>query len=284
MECLATMWDGILYEYLRSEGQPLRSARIDPRVFTLQLWRRRAAFATGGGAVFRPHYLPRHVMTRDQKPPRAKDLEGLLQGVEAKELALKHVERKLRKESDYRNVVRFLADATALHEYERDARDYLMHELEQCRDRIDHYQASLEMTGEQLGEAEHMHERATTTLVSRLARVETELEFALDAQQIEPATEEQMIVGVLRRFLATPGPGDGTLSLLESPVALPSLDDDDSDDEWDLDEDDFSYAPAPESPVSRRHPTSTSVRGVSASGPPRLATVAVPAECPRRDP
>ena len=55
------------------------------------------------------------------------------------------------------------------------------------------------MTGEQLGEAELVHERATTTLVSQLARVEAELEFQYDLSAIEPATEEQMIVGVLRR-------------------------------------------------------------------------------------
>ena len=56
MDCLAMMWDGILFEYLRAEGMPLRSARIDPRVFTLQLWRKRAAFNSGGNVVFRPHY------------------------------------------------------------------------------------------------------------------------------------------------------------------------------------------------------------------------------------
>ena len=123
MECLETMWDGILYEYLRAEGQPLRSARVDPRVFTLQMWRRRAAFSQGGQGIFRPHYVPRMVRMRDQKPPRAADLECLLRGVEAKELALKHIERKVRKESDYRNVIRFLADTTSLHEFERDARD-----------------------------------------------------------------------------------------------------------------------------------------------------------------
>ena len=257
MECLETMWDGILYEYLRAEGQPLRSARVDPRVFTLQMWRRRAAFSQGGQGIFRPHYVPRMVRMRDQKPPRAADLEGLLRGVEAKELALKHIERKVRKESDYRNVIRFLADTTSLHEFERDARDYLMHELESCRDRIDHYQASLEMTGEQLGEAELVHERATTTLVSQLARVEAELEFQYDLSAIEPATEEQMIVGVLRRFLATPGPMDGTLTLEDSPVALPSLDDDwsDSDDER------SEYRPPSTRPVTQGRPTSAGSRG-----------------------
>ena len=162
----------------------------------------------------------------------------------------------MRKESDYRNVIRFLADTTSLHEFERDARDYLMHELESCRDSIDHYQASLEMTGEQLGEAELVHERATTTLVSQLARVEAELEFQYDLSAIEPATEEQMIVGVLRRF---PGhsPMDGTLTLEDSPVALPSLDDDwsDSDDER------SEYRPPSTRPVTQGRPTSAGSRG-----------------------
>ena len=75
----------------------------------------RAAFSQGGQGIFRPHYVPRMVRMRDQKPPRAADLEGLLRGVEAKELALKHIERKVRKESDYRNVIRFLADTTSVY-------------------------------------------------------------------------------------------------------------------------------------------------------------------------
>ncbi|KAK7254140.1 poly(A)-specific ribonuclease [Aureococcus anophagefferens] len=237
MDCLAMMWDGILFEYLRAEGMPLRSARIDPRVFTLQLWRKRAAFNSGGNVVFRPHYVPRHIRRRGKGAPRAADLEGILRGVEAKELAVKHVENKIRKESDYRNVIRFLADTTSLHEFERDARDYLMHELEAARDRIDHYNMSLEMTAEQLGELELKHERCAEVLVSQIARTEAELHFSMELNAIEPATEEQQIVRVLRYFLATPGPGDGTMTLRGCPVELPSLDEDlgedPEEDEWD---------------------------------------------------
>ena len=84
MECLGDDVGRDPLQYLRAEGQPLRSARVDPRVFTLQMWRRRAAFSQGGQGIFRPHYVPRMVRMRDQKPPRAADLEGLLRGVEAK--------------------------------------------------------------------------------------------------------------------------------------------------------------------------------------------------------
>ena len=55
------------------------------------------------------------VRMRDQKLPRAADLEGLLRGVEARS-SPKHIERKVRKESDYRNGTGFLADTTSLHE------------------------------------------------------------------------------------------------------------------------------------------------------------------------
>ncbi|KAH8068775.1 hypothetical protein JL721_6342 [Aureococcus anophagefferens] len=193
MDCLAMMWDGILFEYLRAEGMPLRSRASTSSVFTLQLWRS-AAFNSGGNVVFRPHYVPRHIRRRGKGAPRAADLEGILRGVEAKELAVKHVENKIRKESDYRNVIRFLADTTSLHEFERDARDYLMHELEAARDRIDHYNMSLEMTAEQLGELELKHERCAEVLVSQIARTEAELHFSMELNAIEPATEEQQIL------------------------------------------------------------------------------------------
>lgn len=206
VKALELMWEGILFEYLRAEGQPLRESRVDPRAFVLQLWRKRATFAQGGAAAFRPHYMPRHVRRRDKEPRRAADLEGLFRGVEAKELAVKHAERCCRVDSDYRHVVRYLADSTALHNYEQDARFYLVHELESARARIDHYHSSLELASDRLVELEGRHERTTSALVERLGRVEAELEHAMDARALDVATENQLVVSLLAEFLARPGP------------------------------------------------------------------------------
>ncbi|KAJ8611301.1 hypothetical protein CTAYLR_006601 [Chrysophaeum taylorii] len=209
MRALDMMWDGILFEYLRVEGQPLRSARFNPRAFTLQLWRRRATFVGGGATVFRPHYVPRHARSRGDEPRRAEDVEGLMRGVEAKEAAVKHVELKVRKERDYRNVVRYLSDSTSLRDYERDARSYLVHELEAARARNDHYSASLDLTAEHLGELEKKYDDVTGALVAQLGTLEAELRFFTENHFVEAATENQHVLAGLRQFLKTPGPADG---------------------------------------------------------------------------
>lgn len=213
MRALKFVWDGILYEYLRAEGQPVRSSRVDPRTYTLQLWRKRAAAATGGDGTFRPRYLPRHAKRRCDDPSRAEDLEGMLRGVETMELAVKHAEAKVRNEKDHRHVLTYLADVMALHEYERDARDYLTHELESLRARVDHYHSSLELTANQLTELEKTYDDSTSVLVQKLSRSEAELSWLQEAAAVEVATERQHVAASLLAFLSIAGAADGTLTL-----------------------------------------------------------------------
>mmetsp|Transcript_21849 Transcript_21849/g.74059 ORF Transcript_21849/g.74059 Transcript_21849/m.74059 type:complete len:605 (+) Transcript_21849:229-2043(+) len=216
---LQVVWDGILFEYLRSEGQPVRSARVDPRTFVLALWRQRAFSASGGAGDFRPMYVPRHVASRLAQPARAADLEGLLRGVEQRELAVKHIEKKVRTQADYRHVLRLLGDTAALHEFERDARDYLMHELEAARGRGEHYAFSLGLASEQLGELERRHDVITSQLIVSLSRSDAEVSFHMNAT--DTATDAEHLVNLLRLFLATPGPADGSMRLH---YQLPSMD------------------------------------------------------------
>lgn len=205
-KALNLIWDGILFEYLRAEGQPLRTARgIDPRAWTLQLWRKRASSAFGGSSAFRPFYLPRHLHKRDEQP-RAADLEGLLRGVALKESAVKYVEAKVRKEADYRHVVCYLAEACKLRQYEADARQYLVHELESARAQIDHYHSSLELTANQLIELERTYDESTSALADELAIAEASAQFLLENNVVEANAEKQHTITLLRAFLASPGP------------------------------------------------------------------------------
>lgn len=205
-KALNLIWDGILFEYLRAEGQPLRTTRgIDPRAWTLQLWRRRASSAFGGSSAFQPFYLPRQLHHRSLQP-RAADLEGLLRGVALKESAVKHVEAKVRKEADYRHVVCYLAEASNLRQYEADARQYLVHELESARARIDHYHSSLELTANQLIELESAYDESTSALADRLAVAEASAQFSLENHAVEASAEKQHTATLLRAFLSSPGP------------------------------------------------------------------------------
>lgn len=155
-DLLHLIWEGVLFEYLRAEGAPLRTANYDPRLFTLMLWRKQAQERREG--AFRPHFVPRHVVTRNLPDGQADDIRLILQAVEQKELHVKHAESKVRKEEDYRNVILYLHSVNDMHNGERDARVYLIDELEKCRSRVAHQEDSLEVTMQQFEELEERHQ------------------------------------------------------------------------------------------------------------------------------
>jgi len=59
------------------------------------------------------------------------DIRALLNGVAAKEVYVKESEKRIRgpQISDHRNVVMYLAAVTDMHDFEQDARSYLMNEV-----------------------------------------------------------------------------------------------------------------------------------------------------------
>jgi hypothetical protein len=77
---LHMVWEGILFEYLRSQGAPAKSAEVDPRVFVLVFWRRRALEENGGN--FRPEYMPRLMQLRFVDERLDDDIRALLNGVQ----------------------------------------------------------------------------------------------------------------------------------------------------------------------------------------------------------
>ena len=199
-EVLKLMWDGILYEYLRAVGQPLRTSASDPRAFVLQYWRKAAA-KTGGAGAFRPHYVPRHVRTRNERAGQDEDIMSLLQGCEVKEVAVKHAEIKIRKEHDYRNVVLYLAAVTALHNFERDGRHYLVNEVEGLRAKLEHTDESLEIVSAQLEELEARHEAMGAAFSRQLAEKEATSDMWYRMVAADGATERHFLAALMRQFL-----------------------------------------------------------------------------------
>ncbi|CAM9515346.1 unnamed protein product, partial [Discosporangium mesarthrocarpum] len=59
-EVLKLFWEGLLYEYLRSVGCPLRNAEHDPRHYVMRYWRR-SLLDPNVRAGFVPFYLERKV-------------------------------------------------------------------------------------------------------------------------------------------------------------------------------------------------------------------------------
>jgi hypothetical protein len=57
-EVLRFVWEGLLFEYLRCVGAPLRTQERDPRNCVVAHWRRSVTDPRGGGAAsFVPYYL-----------------------------------------------------------------------------------------------------------------------------------------------------------------------------------------------------------------------------------
>lgn len=61
-EVLRLFWEGLLFEYLRSVGCPLRNAELDPRHLVMRYWRRRMLDPSVRPG-FVPFYLKREVCT-----------------------------------------------------------------------------------------------------------------------------------------------------------------------------------------------------------------------------
>jgi hypothetical protein len=152
---LMYMWEGILFEYLRTQGCPMKTAEQDPRSYTLMFWRNRALAQHNG--TFRPHYMPRLVRPRFIEEKLDDDLKALFNGVSAKEAYVKESEKRIKESNDYRNVVMYLSSVTDMHDFEQDARSYLMAEVMTLRGRTDHQNEALDLVAKQSAEMEGKH-------------------------------------------------------------------------------------------------------------------------------
>jgi len=203
---LHLMWEGILFEYLRAMGQPLKSAELDPRVYTLLFWRKRALEQHEG--TFRPHYVQRQVRSRFIDEKLDDDLRALLNGVAAKEVYVKESEKRIKGNNDYRNVVMYLAAVTDMHDFEQDARSYLMDEVSMLRGRMDHAGESLELTRSQAHEMEGKHHVMASEWCKTLAAQEASVD-AYVGMLNDQLCDRNAMAGIIEEFLESHGGREG---------------------------------------------------------------------------
>jgi hypothetical protein len=166
---LKHMWEGTLFEYLRSKGQPLHSTENDPRGFVIAYWRK----MTKTIVPFDPYYVPTNLVNRAKDDRRADDINAILDTMEQKELSVKAMEFKIRREHDYTNVLGYLQAVSSLHNTEQQGRNYLINEVEISRAKVAHSEESIQMLNVQLTELENRHEFVKTNWLDNLAHTET---------------------------------------------------------------------------------------------------------------
>jgi hypothetical protein len=88
---------------------------------------------------------------------------------------VKESEKRIKENNDYRNVVMYLSSVTDMHDFEQDARSYLMSEVMMLRGRTDHQNEALDLVAKQSTEMEGKHkvmaEQWCTTLAAQEASV-----------------------------------------------------------------------------------------------------------------
>eukprot|EP00636_Phaeomonas_parva_P001531 CAMPEP_0118875332 /NCGR_PEP_ID=MMETSP1163-20130328/16438_1 /TAXON_ID=124430 /ORGANISM="Phaeomonas parva, Strain CCMP2877" /LENGTH=287 /DNA_ID=CAMNT_0006810823 /DNA_START=144 /DNA_END=1004 /DNA_ORIENTATION=+ len=170
-EVLKVVWEGVLFEYLRSVGQPLHSNHLDPRTFVARYWKKRATDPKN--RLFVPYYTGREVRNcHENGDYKDDDLEMVLDDVETKEITVKKMETIMRKERDYRHILNFLNAVKELRDAEKSHRDYLILQVEKLRSVHGHWISSQKIMEEQ-----------TEELEQRLAAFEDNYVFDLAARE-----------------------------------------------------------------------------------------------------
>ena len=102
---LTLMWEGTLFEYLRQVGMPIAKRSDDPRRYVFLYWTQSAGQIEKD---FNPIYISRRVRARNYYEVD-QDMKDAALEIEKKEIVVKGVEKKLRREHDYRNVLLYFS-------------------------------------------------------------------------------------------------------------------------------------------------------------------------------
>lgn len=165
---LDKMWEGALFEYLRSIGHPIHSMFVDPKETVLRLWQ------TGGmlgESLFIPHFVAREVKKRYEwvaSPDVATRLEEL-RTMQEKAKTAEHV---VLTGHDFTNILEYFKKMSDLRRYEDQVREYVVAELETSRARIDSTRETSAMMREDMAELEEQLITLTGEVNTQLAAQE----------------------------------------------------------------------------------------------------------------
>ncbi|CAM9176335.1 unnamed protein product, partial [Chrysoparadoxa australica] len=216
-EAVRLVWEGLLYEYLRSIGHPLRGVRQDPRHFVLRYWRRSQLDPTGKGS-FVPMYLERRIKPRNNITKVDKDISDIRRKVMNQEAAVKKAEGVVLREHDYRHVLFYLGACRDLHKGCVSGVEYLANEVEMLRAWLSHKEDTVHTMEEQMVELEDRYTEEVGGLEATVSE-QRELEAALRIKIGNKAEEEAAVrnaIGVLIRDMDL-GPNGRCISESQCP-------------------------------------------------------------------
>ncbi|CAN0171507.1 unnamed protein product [Ectocarpus sp. 12 AP-2014] len=165
-DVLKFCWEGLLFEYLRTVGCPLRDREHDPRHFVMRYWRR-SMLDPSVRPGFVPFYAKREVKKRNSLMHEDRDIRNIRAGLALREDVVKEAENKTREQHDYRFVLQYFSASRDLHRTLVANVNYLANEVEQLRANMDHSSESISIMEQQFVELETKYDQVVGGLVHR---------------------------------------------------------------------------------------------------------------------
>jgi hypothetical protein len=149
-DLLGKMWEGALFEYLRSIGHPQMTMFLDPKETVMKIWLEGGLI---GNADFIPSFVAREVKKRYEWVT-SPDIEEKLRDLRINQEWVKKAETSMLSGADFTFVLDYLKKMNNLRKMENDMREYLIGQLEIARSRIDSQLSTAAMTREDMAECE----------------------------------------------------------------------------------------------------------------------------------
>ncbi|CAE7637064.1 unnamed protein product, partial [Symbiodinium microadriaticum] len=180
MKAVNNMWEGALFEYLKSIGQGFNTCLPDPKQAVMKIWRR-GGFHESNKDTFTPHYIQRRVLTRHDSE-LSEDIASRAATLKTIENSLKHVERELFEEHDYTNALMFFQKIGDVRRLETEFRDYLINKLELARAELSREKSNQEMAASMLAESETRYVSGLEFFNEQLAQYEISSEHDISSR------------------------------------------------------------------------------------------------------
>lgn len=180
IKAVNNMWEGALFEYLKSIGQGFNTCLPDPKLAVMKIWRR-GGFHENDQNTFTPHYIQRRVLTRHDSE-LAEDIASRAAKLKVVENSLKHVERELFEEHDYTNALMFFQKIGDVRRLETEFRDYLINKLELARSELSRADSNQQLAADMLAEGESRYVSGLEMFNEQLAHYEISSQHDMQAR------------------------------------------------------------------------------------------------------
>lgn len=154
LKTVNNMWEGALFEYLKSIGHPALTSQ-DPKLTVMKIWRQ-GGFHEYDSSSFTPHYIKKHILTRHDND-LSEDISRPLSKLKQAETVMKYTERELFEEHNYTNALLYFQQLGDIRRMETELRDYLIHQLESIRTDIDRAESNVKLGQEMIIESEERY-------------------------------------------------------------------------------------------------------------------------------